>query len=148
MQSNERLGRRVSEKKPRHVKRIRNKIKLGVSKEAVIHYQVFKPAAGETSLSVDRLNPAPIEQAANIAKRDAEADNRTFYGWAAVLYEIVCKEGMQVRPSPVENPPNPYHADLYFPDSMDEEDEKIAYAAILAENAEWLDWQAQEAAES
>ena len=48
---------------------------------------------------------------------------------------------MNARPSPIEFPPNPWHADLIFPDRVkDDSDERKGCAQRLAEKAEWLEW--------
>lgn len=142
IQDTEHLGRRVSEKKPRYFKHIRQNIESGKNKECVIPYPIFKPPAGETELSVDRLNIAPVKKIADIAKRDAYSDNRIFHGWAVIRCKLAIQLGFKICPSPKKIPFNPYHADLMFPDrfksKVSEIDYRKIYAQKLAENAEWL----------
>lgn len=140
MRADENLGRRVSEKKPRRIKRIRRNIELGLSKEHIIPHQIFNPPLGKAVLSVDRLSLAPVGEVADIAKRDAKDDNRIFYGWAVVLFEFVLQAGIRANPSPIKTPPNPFHADLALPaeDPLEEIDKIQAYTYMLAKNAKWL----------
>ena len=151
VRDNELLGRRISEGKtrpPKRHKRIRENIRArgerGISKQ-IIPAREFKPKMGETDLSVDRVDEAPREHVANVAERDATSDGRIFYGWAVVSREQAAQMNRIVRASPIENPPNPYHADIVFPDSVkDDEDERTSHAQNLAENAEWLEWRERE----
>ena len=92
------------------------------------------------------MDEAPREDVAAIAKRDAtnEDPERIFYGWAVVSCECAQTDCI-VRASPIEDPPNPYHADIVFPDKVkDDKDYRTACAHHLAENAKWLEWQERE----
>ena len=136
----ESLGRRVAEKKARQYKRIRKNIRARGAR-GIIPYQVFSPKSGGMDISVDRMNKAPREHLAKIAERDAENDERTFYGWAVISCKCALQMGLKVRPSPIKEPPNPHHADIVFPDSVkDDDDKRKSHAQGLAENAEWLEW--------
>ena len=147
VQASELLGRRISERKtqkPRRYKRIRENIRArderGASKQ-VIPAREFMPKTGETDISVDRMGAAPHESAAAVAERDAAEDARIFYGWASLPCERATQMGRNVRASPIQHPPNPYHADIVFPAGVkDDADERMAHALHLAENAEWLEW--------
>lgn len=149
VRTSETLGRRISEpegRKSKRAKRIRENFRArgeqGAPKQ-VVPTREFKPKMGETEISVDRISEAPREQIAAIAERDAAADARVFHGWATVPCERAMQEGRVVRASPIghPHPPNPYHADIVFPDRVkDDEDERTAQAFHLAQNAEWLEW--------
>ena len=137
MRSDERLGRRLSERKPRYIKRIRRNTEAN---KKPFHFKLFKPNKGEISISVDRLDLAPIDKIAEIAKRDAKHDSRVFYGWVVLFRQAVLQKGFKAYPSPDSG--NPYHADLFYPDDINnanEQTEKIKiYARALIESAEWL----------
>ena len=154
MRSDESLGRRVSEKqaqKPKRYKRIRENIRARDERKIpkqVIPTREFRPKRGETKLSVDRVDEAPREAVAAVAERDAreaEDGERIFYGWAVVPCERAMRDGREVRATPIKRPPNPFHADIVFPDSVkDKEDARNHHALQLAENAKWLEWRERE----
>ena len=137
MQSDERLGRRLSERNPRYIKRIQRNTDAN---KKPFHFKLFKPNMGEVSISVDRLDLSPIEKVAEIATRDAKHDRRVFYGWVVFSRQTVLQIGFRVYPSPDSG--NPYHADLFYPDDIkdeNEQNEKIkTYAGALIESATWL----------
>ena len=86
--------------------------------------------------SVDRLCLAPIECLVPIGDENARArgENRTFYGWAAVLAEEITLQGRTTEATRRLN--NRYHADIVLPDWPDDLEERedicLEHAADLA----------------
>ena len=148
IRANELLGRRISEnkkQKPRRHKRILKNIRATEERKGpqqIIPAKEFTPKEGTTDLSVDRVDEAPLKDVAAIAERDAtnEDPERIFYGWAVVSRECAAQKDCFVRASPIKYPPNPYHADIVFPGTVDDKDDRMACAQYLAENAEWIEW--------
>ena len=150
IRANELLGRRISEnkkQKPKRYRRILNNIQANEGREdprQIIPTKEFTPKEDTADLSVDRVDEAPRENVAAIAERDAtnEDPERIFYGWAVVSCECAQTDCI-VRASPIEHPPNPYHADIVFPGAVDDKDDRMACAHYLAENAKWIEWWAR-----
>lgn len=77
-----------------------------------------------------------LADAVAIAERNADARNRTFYGWAVITARKAATGGRQVRASP--QPGNPCHADIVLPASAaKEKEEQIRHAQELADNSIW-----------
>ena len=101
IESDERLGRRLSSRKHRNLVRRGNApVSLFMREDTRI-------------LSVDRLRDDWLTDATNVAVRYDEGRGRTFYGWATVSEERANQSDRVVEPSPQED--NPYHADLVLP---------------------------------
>lgn len=137
IQSDERLGRRVTDS--RNFK----KIQANKGKAHPCPYQVFKSKPTEAEISVDRLDLAPIEEVAKVAKRITGENNKVFYGWGVIIYRSL-PQGFKAYPSPDEDALNDYHASLYSPyqisDGSEEKDQREFFARKLAAKATWLPW--------
>ena len=135
IQDDERLGRRVTD--------LRNfkKIQASKGKAHPCPYQAFKSKPGETEISVDRLDLAPIKEVAEVAERITEQNNKVFYGWGVIIYRFL-PQGFSARPSPDKDTSNKYHASLYSPyqvtDGSEEKDQREIFARQLADKATWL----------
>ena len=132
------LGRRLSEVRPDHIKRIRRNIDKGLAHPCP--YPMFKPKPGEMKISVDRLGMVPTEEMAGIVKQITDQADRVFYGWGVIIYHSL-PQGFDANPSPDEDTANDYHADLYFigqfAGSSDENYQRKKFARKLAEIAKW-----------
>ena len=124
IQSDELLGREVFTR--RHKNRAENCGK--------IHLDVFLDVR-VTELSVDRLQYAPDSEAVEIGDRNAanRGSGRTFYGWAVLTVVSASQDQRRVRPSPLPDGTNPYHADIVLPEDADPE----FHARQLAECSCW-----------
>ena len=137
IQDDERLGRRVADL--RQLKKIQSSIDEGDAHPCP--YQVFKSKPQTAEISVDRLDLAPIEKVAEIAKRVTEQNNKVFYGWGVIIYRCL-PQGFKASPSPDKDTSNDYHADLYSPyqitEGSERKDRRQEFARQLAEIATWL----------
>lgn len=103
-----------------------------------IPHHIFLERVGETSISVDRLSVAPMDEAVEIADGIGEMRNRQFYGWAVVTNEDAARNGRRVAASPIGD--NPYHADILLPGiAAEDREEQKRHAQELADVARWHD---------
>lgn len=101
-----------------------------------IPFHVFLEREGSASISVDRLDAAPVNQSIAIANRVGALRGRPFYGWAVVRTHHAARSGRQVVSSPLAD--NPYHADIVLPaKAVEDRDEQKRHAQELADAARW-----------
>ena len=136
IEPNEELGRDVFSKKDQ--KRAQ---RLGK-----VRPNVFQERAGNSKISVNRLDYLSEEEAASLgdvaAANRAKKENRkcNFYGWAVVGVSKVVENQRRVEATPqVENM---YHADIILPDlaALAAEEQKIhqkIHAQQLADVSSW-----------
>lgn len=109
------------------------------ARKNIILPAIFLEAEGTESLSVDRLDHAPISEMAEIGDRIASARgvNRRFYGWAVLTVETAIQDGRTVRATPKLD--NPFHADidLNISFSAEQRDKQIEHVNALALEADW-----------
>lgn len=141
----ERLGRIVSSKdEARRVRRPREDSLL----------PCFLPKKGESRLSVDRLDRAPLYIAVANGERVAQKRQRgivrttgkpsrdiQFCGWGVITANAARNVGCSVEATPLEGDAdvgNPYHADIVLPKTVEtNEEERKDYAQQLALAARW-----------
>ena len=101
-----------------------------------VPYHVFLEREGIIEISVDRLDPAPLAEAAAAAARIANDRDATFYGWAVVVARNAGANRRHVRAS--AKPDNPYHADIVLPDlAAEDREEQKRHAQELADSSSW-----------
>lgn len=101
----------------------------------------FKPPAGSNEISVNRFGLSSDAVLAEIGKRNAALQERSFWGWYVLSAEDIRQTGCSVTASPFRG--NPYHADIEFPVALDAEDRRdslIEYARDLAYCARFRPW--------
>ena len=104
----------------------------------------FIPPKNSNGLSVNRMGVAPDAEMAEIEKKNAEANDRDFWGWYILSAQDIEDAGCHLKESPTSD--NPYHADIVIPVPFDTEnrhDKMEEYANALAKRAEfhpWGDW--------
>ena len=106
------------------------------ARRARVPHHVFLEREGRTTISVDRLDLAPLAEAAATALRVAHDRGATFYGWAVVTARKAGADGRHVRAS--AQPDNPYHADIVLPDlAAEDREEQKRHAQELADVSSW-----------
>ncbi len=101
----------------------------------------FMPPDGSNQISVNRLGISSDTVLAEIGKRNAALQGRSFWGWYVLPAKDICDSGCTVRASPL--PENLYHADIEFPVALDAEERRdalIGYATELAYCADFRPW--------
>lgn len=101
----------------------------------------FKPPKNSSEISVNRMDLAPAETMAELGKRNAESNGKSFWGWYILTAGDVEGVGCSVSASPLED--NPHHADIIIPVPLDAEERRdavIEYARDLAYHAEFRPW--------
>ena len=128
LQPREKLGRALFDSK--HVK--------GAAR-GIIPPKVFLERQGVNELSVDRLDYAALDEAANLQSR---LRGRTCGGWATLSLEATAANGRDVHPDPI-HPDQLWHAYILLPFAAQIEPDKAfiiqnTHAVELAMNASWL----------
>lgn len=101
-----------------------------------VRFNVFLEKPRVQTLSVDRLDYAPLVEAVRLGERAAEKRRQPFYGWAVLRSGHAADRGRRVAATP--RPDNPFHADVILPDTAvtDREEQKV-HAQQLADSSSW-----------
>lgn len=105
-----------------------------------IDMDIFLEREDATSISVDRMVHAPIQELAEWSRDRGRNRNppRTFYGWAVLTAENAGRSGRTVVATPL--PENPCHADIFLNVSEDERRrQQKQHANELAAHAKWAE---------
>jgi hypothetical protein len=131
----ERLGRGIfSSSQVNQTLRLKKAGKPGVP------IAVFEERPNVETLSVDRLDHAPLDTMLKIGDRNARlrGPTRSFYGWATVTVLLASEMGRHVEATPRLD--NSYHADIFLP--LPDGEERLAaareHAHDLALKADYL----------
>ena len=129
LSTNEDLGRAAFDR------RSRNRALKGV-----INHRVFLESEPAESISVDRMDHAPIEELAAWSRERARnrGTDRRFYGWAVLKVRDAEKDGRNVVATPT--PQNRRHADIFLNITATGEERKHQqeeHAFKLAEHSWW-----------
>ena len=104
----------------------------------LVDYSVFLEKPDALSVSVDRMDHAPVAVMAELAQQRAGSRTppRRFRGWAVLAVRNAATVGRTVAATPHEG--NPYHADIFLnlPLQPDRYLQK-AHAADLARRCAW-----------
>ena len=101
-----------------------------------IPFDVFLHRAGETDISVDRLDYAGSDAAIRIADKVAKGRGARFYGWAVIEAGRAADDGRRIVATPRIG--NCYHADIVLPSTVvDNWEEQKHHARELAGWANW-----------
>ena len=108
--------------------------------KGVIIRDVFLETEETPSLSVDRIDHAPLHEVAALGQERAR--NRTpprqLRGWAVIAAGIAASNGRTVAATPQLD--NIYHADIFLNIAGDEvRDQQKEHATELAARSRWLD---------
>ena len=132
IESAERLGRSVFSN------RVARKAQRGS-----MDRNIFLEAPERTSISVDRMDHAPIEVMACLSRTRAQS-RRTqsrkveFQGWAILTVGNARLDGRAVEATPM--PDNPFHADIFLNVAEEERrDSQKHHAQELAKHSRWLE---------
>ena len=129
LDTNEDLGRAAFDR------RSRNRALKGV-----INHRVFLESEQAESISVDRMDHAPIDELAAWSRERARnrGTDRRFYGWAVLKVRDAEKDGRNVAATPT--PQNRCHADIFLNVTATGEERKHQqeeHALQLAEHSWW-----------
>ena len=130
LEQDERLGRSIVAS--RAAKKARTK--------GVIIRDVFLEAEQAPSVSVDRMDHAPLHDMAVIGRERARKRTplRQLHGWAVMAVRDAASSGRTVKATP--QPDNIYHADIFLNIVGDElRDQQKEHATELAARSRWLD---------
>ena len=130
LKQDERLGRSIVAS--RAAKKARTK--------GVIIRDVFLEAEQAPSVSVDRMDHAPLHDMAVIGRERARKRTppRQLHGWAVMAVRGAASSGRTVKATP--QPDNIYHADIFLNIVGDElRDQQKEHATALAVRSRWLD---------
>ncbi len=101
---------------------------------------IFLEREDAASISVDRLDHAPIQELAEWSRERGRnrSPPRRFYGWAVLIAEDASRSGRTVLATPM--PENPCHADILLNVSGDERRrQQKQHANELAAHAKWVE---------
>ena len=106
----------------------------------VINHRVFLESEQAESISVDRMNHAPIDELAAWSRERARSrgTDRRFYGWAVLKVRDAKEDGRTVEATPT--PQNRCHADIFLNVTATGEERKHQqkeHALQLAEHSRW-----------
>ena len=128
LDSAEALGRTV----------VSRKVANRAGRTGLVDYSVFLEKPDGLSVSVDRMDHAPVAAMAELARQRAGSRTppRRFRGWAVLAVQDAATVGRTVAATPREG--NPYHADIFLnlPLQPDRYLQK-AHAADLARRSTW-----------
>lgn len=103
---------------------------------------VFLESEKAESISVDRMDSAPLMEMALLAENRAKnrSPGKKFYGWAMITVVFASKNGRTVKATP--NSDNIYHADIFLNISesvvgKDRRDKQKQHAVQLAACSKW-----------
>ena len=103
---------------------------------------VFLENEKAESISVDRMDSAPLMEMALLAENRAKnrSPSKKFYGWAIITVVCASKNGRTVKATP--NSDNIYHADIFLNISKsvvgkDRRDKQKQHAVQLAACSKW-----------
>ena len=125
----ERLGRSVFSSRSR--KRARN---------GRIDVNIFLEREEAESISVDRMDHAPLDELADSAREwgRSRTPSLNFYGWAVVAVRDATRNGRTVAATPT--PENRFHADIFLNVTGDERRrQQKQHANELAAYSRWLE---------
>ena len=131
LSTNEDLGRAAFDR------RSRNRALKGV-----INHRVFLESEPAESISVDRMDHAPIEELAAWSRERARnrGTDRRFYGWAVLKVRDAKKDGRTVEAT--RTPQNRCHADIFLnvtATGEERKDQQEEHALQLAAHSRWQD---------
>jgi len=100
---------------------------------------VFLERLEAVSISVDRMNHAPLPVLADLSKERGRSRGKDFYGWATLTVRDAASNERTVEATPTDV--NIYHADiiLHLPDDNERRDQQKQHANELAALAQWRD---------
>ena len=129
LDANEDLGRAAFDR------RSRNRALRGV-----INHRVFLASEQAASISVDRMDHAPIDELAAWSRERARSrgTDRRFYGWAVLKVRDAEEDGRNVAATPT--PQNRCHADIFLNITATGEErrrQQEEHALQLAEHSRW-----------
>ena len=129
LDANEDLGRATFDR------RSRNRALRGV-----INHRVFLESEQAVSISVDRMDHAPIDELAAWSRERARSrgPSRQFYGWAVLKVQDAENDGRTVKATPT--PQNRCHADILLNITATGEErrrQQEKHALQLAEHSRW-----------
>ena len=132
LDTNEDLGRAAFDRRSRN--RALNK--------GVIDYRVFLESEQAKSISVDRMDHAPIDELAAWSRERARnrGTDRRFYGWAVLKVRDAKKDGRTVEAT--RTPQNRCHADIFLNVTAageERKDQQEEHALQLAAHSRWQD---------
>ena len=129
LDADENLGRRVFSS------RNRNRARKGN-----IDLDIFLESEQAESISVDRMDHAPIDELAEWSREQARirGPSRKFYGWAVLKVRDAEKDGRTVAATPT--PQNRCHADILLNVTGEERKrQQTEHAIRLAARSRWLE---------
>ena len=100
---------------------------------------VFLERPEVDSISVDRMNHAPLPVLADLSKERGRSREKDFYGWATLTVSDAASNGRTVEATPTDV--NIHHADivLHLSDDNERRDQQKQHANELAALAQWRD---------
>ena len=128
LDANEDLGRAVFSRRRRDRAR----------KAGRIHMDVFLEHKQAESISVDRMDHAPIDELAEWSREQARnrGPSRQFYGWAVLKVQDAAENGRTVEATPT--PQNRCHADIRLNVTGEERRrQQKDHAVALADKSRW-----------
>lgn len=100
--------------------------------------KIFLEAPERTSISVDRMDHAPIEVMAGLSRIRAQNRTGEFQGWAILTVRDARLDGRTVEATPT--PDNRFHADIFLNVAEEERrDSQKHHAQELAKHSRWLE---------
>ena len=100
--------------------------------------KIFLEAPERTSISVDRMDHAPIEVMAGLSRIRAQNRTGEFQGWAILTVRDARLDGRTVEAT--STPDNPFHADIFLNVAEEERrDSQKHHAQELAKHSRWLE---------
>lgn len=101
---------------------------------------IFLEREEAASISVDRMDPAPLDELADWSRQQGRSrvPSREFHGWAALTVEDAEKSGRTVAATPTLG--NRWHADIFLNITGDEKRrQQKQHAVELAAHSRWVE---------
>ena len=115
---------------------------VAIALRGVINHRVFLESEQAESISVDRMDHAPINELAAWSRERARSRgaDRRFYGWAVLKVRDAEKDGRNVAATPKSH--NRCHADIFLNVTATGEERRRQpeeHAHQLATHSRWLE---------
>ena len=110
------------------------------ARRGTIDFDIFLESEQAESISVDRMDHAPIDELAAWSRERARSrgPSRQFYGWAVLKVRDAEKDGRTVKATPT--PQNRCHADILLNVTGEERRrQQTEHAIRLAARSRWLE---------
>ena len=110
------------------------------ARKGSIDFKIFLESEQAESISVDRMDHAPIDELAEWSRERARnrGPSRQFYGWAVLKVRAAAANGRTVKATP--KPQNRCHADIFLNVTGEERRrQQTEHAIRLAAHSWWRD---------